>query len=55
MDEKCPQCAGPKLVDRSVVADVHLKEVPDDDEEEDEEHHHGDEEEEDEGGEGYSE
>ena len=53
MDEIYLQCAEPEPADRSIAADVLLREEPDE-EEEDEEEHDGDEED-DEGDEGYSE
>ena len=53
MDETYPQCPGAGPADRSIAADVLLREEPDE-EEEDEEEHDGDEENDD-GDEGYSE
>jgi hypothetical protein len=53
MDEIYLQCGGPEPADRSIAADVLLREERDE-EEEDEEEHDGDEED-DEGDEGYSE
>jgi hypothetical protein len=53
MDETCPQYPDSGPVDRSIAADVLLREEPDE-EEDDEEEHDGDEEDND-GDEGYSE
>ena len=55
MDETYLQCSAPGPADRSIAADVLLRDEPDE-EEDDEEEHDGDEEDEedDEGDEGYS-
>jgi hypothetical protein len=54
MDETYRQCPGSGPADRSVAADVLLREEPEDEEEEDEEEHEGNEEDDD-GDKGYSE
>ena len=54
MDETYIACPGSGLADRSIGADVLLREEPDEDEEEDGEEDDGDEEDDD-GDEGYSE
>ena len=53
MDETYPPCPGSGPADRSIAADVLLREEPD--EEEDEEEEHDGDEEDDQGDEGYSE
>jgi hypothetical protein len=55
MDETYLQCPGSDPVDRSIGADVLLREEPDEDEEEDDEEEHDGDEEDDDGDEGYSE
>jgi hypothetical protein len=54
MDETCLQCCDSGPADRSITAEVLLREEPDDEEEDDEEERDGDEEDDD-GDEGYSE